>query len=69
VHQGSSRRKVRPTQHEVGLANRRGFYGQIGTALAAGQKITRKNFVPGDGGSPPDDIFVTPLPAGGCLPT
>ena len=34
MHQESSRRKVRPTQHKAGSANRRTFYGQIGTAAA-----------------------------------
>jgi hypothetical protein len=40
------RRKVRPTQHEAGLTNRWGFYGQIGTAAATGEKTPRKILFP-----------------------
>ena len=32
------RRKVRPTQHKAGWANRGTFYGQIGTAIASAMK-------------------------------
>jgi hypothetical protein len=63
------RRKVRPTQHEAGPTNRGTFYGQIGTTVVTGRKDSKKNFVPHDGHSTLDDIFVTPLPGGGCIPT
>jgi hypothetical protein len=42
--------------------------GKLGRPLPLAKR-PKKNFVPHDGHSPPDDIFVTPLPAGGSLPT